>query len=154
MTLVIPRSPIDREFASFVRRRCDGVSLIGLLTLSKLREKEKWDVRELSAVIGIPQDLLEGYLDDLSARSLVLREGKECRLSGYRGKPTETKVTAIDAKRRILSFAEKEGEVSSKDVQELLGIEGTKSYRLLKELVEDGQIEPIYKGKYARYRIK
>ena len=154
VTLVIPKSPIDREFASFVRRRCAGVSLIGLLTLSKLREKGKWEIRELSAALGIPEELLEGYLDDLLSRSLITKNEKECRLNGLDSKTLPVKLSSAESKQRILAHAKQYGEVASKDLQLLLGIDGTKAYRLLKELVDDGEIEQIYKGKYARYRIR
>lgn len=154
VTLVIPRSPIDREFASFVRRRCEGVSLIGLLALSKLREKETWEIRELSASLGIPEELLESYLDDLLSRSLVNKSGKTYSLDGVSAKEAPTKLASSDSKSLVLSHAKRFGEVASKDVQELLGVDGAKAYRLLKKLVEDGSLEQIYKGKYARYRIK
>lgn len=57
-------------------------------------------------------------------------------------------------KKLILEYAKKNGSVSRKEVENLIGAGTTKAFRLLKELCEEGQLEQTGKGKLRMYVIK
>lgn len=42
--------------------------------------------------------------------------------------------------------------IARADVVQLLHVDENKAYKLLKKLVEDKQLEPINKGRYAKYK--
>lgn len=57
-------------------------------------------------------------------------------------------------KKLIIQYAKKNGSVSRKEVENLIGAGTTKAFRLLKELCEEGQLEQTGKGKLRIYVIK
>lgn len=57
-------------------------------------------------------------------------------------------------KKLIIQYAKKNGSVSRKEVENLIGAGTTKAFRLLKELCDEGQLEQTGKGKLRIYVIK
>jgi len=51
----------------------------------------------------------------------------------------------------VFSLAEKQGRVTRGDVVELLHIEPSRAYQVLRRLVESDKIELVGKGRYAHY---
>jgi ATP-dependent DNA helicase RecG len=52
----------------------------------------------------------------------------------------------------IINMAKSNEFISRADVIQLLHVDENKAYRLLKALVEQKLLEPINKGRYAKYR--
>ena len=52
----------------------------------------------------------------------------------------------------IINLAKTNDFISRADVVQLLHVDANKAYRLLKALVNQGILEPINKGRYAKYR--
>lgn len=44
--------------------------------------------------------------------------------------------------------------ISRADVVQLLHVKDNKAYRLLRKLVDQGVLEGVYKGRYAKYTIR
>ena len=54
----------------------------------------------------------------------------------------------------IIYMAKTNDSISRADVIQLLHVDDNKAYRLLKALVDQDLLEPINKGRYAKYRYK
>jgi ATP-dependent DNA helicase RecG len=52
----------------------------------------------------------------------------------------------------IINLAKTNDFISRADVVQLLHVDNNKAYRLLKGLAEQGVLEPVNKGRYAKYR--
>ncbi len=52
----------------------------------------------------------------------------------------------------IINLAKSTEFIARADVIQLLHVDDNKAYRLLKTLVNEGQLEPVNKGRYAKYR--
>ena len=63
-------------------------------------------------------------------------------------------ISLDDQKKLIIEYAKKNGSVSRKEVENLIGAGTTKAFRLLKELCEEGLLEQTGKGKLRIYVIK
>lgn len=63
-------------------------------------------------------------------------------------------ITLDEQKKLIIQYAKKNGSVSRKEVENLIGSGTTKAFRLLKELCEARELEQTGKGKLMRYVIK
>ena len=57
-------------------------------------------------------------------------------------------------KNRILEIALKQGQVTRKDVEELLKAGSTKAFRLLRQLCEEGKLQSVGNGKLSHYVLK
>ncbi len=67
-------------------------------------------------------------------------------------KPLTPKQNSLaDEKTLILEYVAENGEISRKDVEDMLGIGTTKAFRLLKELCEEGKLRAEGNGKNTRY---
>lgn len=53
----------------------------------------------------------------------------------------------------IISMAKQNEFISRADVIQLLHVNENQAYRLLRSLVDDGKLEPVNRGRYAKYRI-
>ena len=53
----------------------------------------------------------------------------------------------------ILSMAEKSEYISRADVMNLLHVNENKAYSLMNKLVNQGMLELVQKGRYAKYRL-
>ena len=52
----------------------------------------------------------------------------------------------------IINLAKTNDFISRADVVQLLHVDDNKAYRLLKALADQGILEPVNKGRYAKYR--
>ena len=65
----------------------------------------------------------------------------------------QTDIEEIRFEELIISLAKTNDFISRADVMELLHINSGKAYTLLKRLVDKGALEPINKGRYAKYQL-
>lgn len=54
----------------------------------------------------------------------------------------------------IINMAQNTAFIARADVMELLHVSDSKAYTLLKGLVKRNILEPVNKGRYAKYRLK
>ncbi len=66
----------------------------------------------------------------------------------------DSDVSLNEQKRFIIQYAQKNGSVTRKEVEGLIGAGTTKAFRLLKELCEAGKLEQKGRGKLSTYVIK
>ena len=63
-------------------------------------------------------------------------------------------ISLNEQKLLILQYTLENGSVTRKEVEDLIGAETTKAFRLLKELCEDGKLEQKGSGKLSTYVSK
>lgn len=78
-------------------------------------------------------------------------EEKEALSQPVTEKISEGKSSLDRQKQMIIDFVSENGKVTRKEVEEIIGAGTTKSFRLLRELCEDGQLKPQGRGKLSCY---
>ena len=169
VSLFIPRSKPDIQLARII---AEEQSRLGrplpvntLLVLNMLRDIPRSDVKQLSEALNLSETVVKVTLDRAIETGLVegygagrgrnyilsheLYQDKE-KAAGY------VRQRDIDEARYpelIISIARNSEYISRADVVNLLHVKESKAYGLLKALVEQGVLEPVNKGRYAKYRF-
>ena len=169
VSLFIPRSKPDIQLARII---AEEQSRLGrplpvntLLVLNMLRDIPRSDVKQLSEALNLSETVVKATLDRAIETGLVegygagrgrnyilsheLYQDKE-KAAGY------VRQRDIDEARYpelIISIARNSEYISRADVVNLLHVKESKAYGLLKALVEQGVLEPVNKGRYAKYRF-
>ncbi|MBR4400850.1 MAG: putative DNA binding domain-containing protein [Synergistes sp.] len=168
VSLLIQRSKPDRQIAQLVsneqKRLGRPLSLNTLMVLNTLKDLPKSTVSQLAEVINISGTAIKGILDNSIAAGLVEGFGNG-RNRTYILSPKEynTKTAKIGYVRQvdidearypelIMNLAKNMAFLSRADVVQLLHVSSSKAYNLLKKLVEQGVLEPVNKGHYAKYK--
>ena len=140
------------------------MSLNSLLVLNALKELPKSTTQQISEAINISETSIKGILDTSIEAGIVESFGngknRTYILSPKVYKTRSAKIgyvrqADIDATRYpelIINLAKNSEYLSRADVVELLHVSTSKAYTLLKKLVEQGELEPINKGRYAKYK--
>lgn len=169
VSLFIPRSSPDIQMAKLV---ADEQNRLGrplpvntLLVLNTLREMPKSDVKQISEYTNLSVAIVRTVLEKSISIGLVEAygnaRGRYYMLSHvvYKenyGKAGYVRQRDIDETRYlelIISMAKQNEFISRADVIQLLHVNENHAYRLLKSLVDAGKLEPINRGRYAKYRI-
>lgn len=168
VSLFIPRGEPDRRIAELIAKEQNRsgrpLSLNALLILNVLKNSPKSTVKRLAEEINIPENTIKVILDSMTAIGLVEEYGSG-RTGTYaiRFKAYATKTDKIEDVRRadgdktkyhesIAEFAKSNDFISRSDVMQLLHVSASQAYILLKALVTRGLLEPVNKGRYAKYR--
>lgn len=170
VSLFIPRCKPDLQLSKMIadeqNRLGRPMPINTLLVLNKLKDMPKSDVSQLSETLNLSETMVRTVLDKAVENGLVEAYG------GGRGRnyilahnlfKDKTKSIGyvrqqdIDETRYyelILNMAKHNDFICRADVINLLHVKESKAYGLLRKLVEDGHLEPVNKGRYAKYKIK
>ena len=136
-----------------------------LLVLNALRDMPRSDAKQLAAALRLPEAMVRIVLDKTIEQGLVEAYGAgrgrnymlshaiykdRSKMAGY------VRQRDIDESRfeeLILNLARANEFISRADVVNLLHVKPPKAYNLLRTLVNRGELEPINKGHYAKYRL-
>lgn len=169
VSLFIPRNAPDLQIAKMIsdeqNRLGRPLPLNTLLVLNKLKDIPRSDIHQISEAINLSEATVKVVLDKSIETGLVEAFGagrgrtymlshklysNKGRASGY------VRQADIDEARYpelIISLAKNNEFISNADVVQLLHVSSAKAYRLLKRLVDEGRLEAVNKGRYAKYRI-
>lgn len=169
VSLFIPRSKPDVQIAKLVsdeqNRLGRPLPLNTLLVLNALRDMPRSDVKQLAEALRLSETMVRTVLDKTIEQGLVeaygAGRGRNYMLSrALYGDKAKTagyvKQRDIDESRfaeLILNLAQANDFISRADVVSLLHVKESKAYGLLKDLVNSGKLEPVNKGRYAKYRL-
>ena len=170
VSLFIPRCAPDLQIARLVsdeqNRLGRPMPINTLLVLNALRDLPRSDVHQLSEAVNLTETMVKTILDKAIETNLVEAYGSgrgrnyilSSRIYARKGKKTGyVQQSDIDEARYlelIRKMAENNDFISRADVVQLLRVPDNKAYRLLKKLVEQGVLEAINKGHYAKYAMK
>ena len=168
VSLFIPKSKPDKQIVRLVsneqNRLGHPMSVNTLLVLNTLKDMPKSTVNQISEVTNLSDTNVKGILDASIESGIVdgygNGRGRTYILSPKVYNTKEAKLgyvrqVDIDEARYpelIINLAKSSDYVSRADVVQLLHVSTSKAYTLLKKLVDQGTLEPVNKGHYAKYR--
>ena len=179
VSLLIPRCAPDPDLIRVISneqlRLGRPLTLPTLLIMNVLRDKPNSNVRRLSSLSGMSADRIVAILDNaveagyveargFGARSTykiangkysVMKNNTEENLIGekhveYQARNERNRLLFSDP---VLALALSQEYISRKDVMRLLHLSGPQAYRVLKKLSAEGELEPVNKGRYSKYRL-
>ena len=168
VSLFIPRSKPDPQIARLVsseqNRLGRPLSLNTLLVLNVLKDMPRSNLTDLAESVNLSEIATKAILDNSIECGIVDIYGSgRNRTYILSPKVYSTKSKRIGYVRQvdidetrypelIINLAKTNEFISRADVVQLLHVDNNKAYRLLKSLVDQGVLEPINKGRYAKYR--
>lgn len=168
VSLFIPRSRPDIQLAGLVsneqNRLGRPLSLNTLLVLNTLKELPRSTVKQIAEETNLSDIAVKSVLDTYIECGIVDVFGSgRSRTYILSPKVYNTKAKKIGYVRQadidemryrelIINLAKKNDYISRADVVQLLHVDDGKAYRLLKSLADKNVLEPINKGRYAKYR--
>jgi len=168
VSLLIPRSKPDPQIAALVsneqNRLGRPLSVDWLLILNALKDMPRSTTGQLAETTNVSETVVRGIVDKAIESGIVdgfgSGRGRTYMLSSnvYKTKSArigyvrqadidETRYTEL-----IINMAKANEYIARADVVKLLHVSDSKAYSLLKKLVKLGILEPINKGRYAKYR--
>ena len=170
MSLFIPRSKPDPQIAKLVsneqNRLGRPLSLNTLLVLNMLKDMPRSKVKELAAATNLSEIATKTILDtsiecgivDIYGsgrnRTYILSPKVYSTKSKKIGYVRQVDIDETRYPELIINMAKTNDYISRADVVQLLHVDENKAYRLLKGLVDQQVLEPINKGRYAKYRYQ
>lgn len=167
VTLFIPRGMPDKSLVYLISEQQQKtgvpVPLNALLVLNLLRQSRRMTTAEISKEAHIPEAKMRATLEYLTETGIIeaigTGRGRAYILSAksYKDPAKYVRQTGIDQLRfpeLVMKLAKQQGYVSRKDVVELLHISPSQAYRLLRKMVEDGQLTRQGNTISARYYIE
>ena len=124
------------------------------------------DVKQLSDALNRSEIVIKSVLDRAIEAGLVegfgAGRGRNYILShklyqdGQRtaGYVRQCDIDETRYRELVVSMARNSEYISRADVVKLLHVKEAKAYALLKSLAESGTLQPVNKGRYAKYKIK
>lgn len=170
VSVFIARSVPDEAFMRMIsdeqKRTGEPMSLRQLLVLDALKQQRRLTVANLSAQLHLTVPVTRATVEGLVEAGLVEAKGSTSRsymLSGRvyarsgKGAADFVRQSDIDRVRYaelVLKLARQQGgTVATHDVEELLHIHRKQAYRILRKLVDAGELVPAGSGSAAHYII-
>lgn len=170
VSLFIPRCAPDLQIAQLVsdeqNRLGRPMPINTLLVLNALRDWPRSDAHQLSEAVNLTETMVKSILDKAIEANLVEAYGNgrgrnymlSSRIYARKGKKAGyVQQSDIDETRYLELIRKMAGNnefISRADVVQLLHVKDNKAYRLLRKLVNQGVLEGVYKGRYAKYTIR
>ena len=170
VSLFIPKSKPDNQLAKMIANEQNRIgrplSLNTLLVLNTLKDIPKSTTSQLADMINLSEIAIKNILDSSIETGLVEAFGSGRKrtyilsakvYSTKDGKIGYVRQVDIDESRYpelIVNMAKASEFIARADVVKLLHVDENKAYKLLKKLADDGILEPVNKGRYAKYRLK
>ena len=164
--LFIPRGMPDERMISLIaehqHRTGEMMPINSLLVLNVLRQGRRMSLQEISKETTIPEVKARATAERLAEAGLIEAMGnakaRSYTLSAnlYKDPAEYVRQTDIDQLRYrelILKLARKKGEITRKDVVGLLHINPPQAYRLLKKMVEEGELVLTGTTSAAKYTV-
>lgn len=170
VNLFIRRAVPDESFIRMVseeeKRRGSSLSVWALIILSLLKEHRRLTMSQLHEfsrleerrVVGAVEDLVEAGVVEASgsgiSRSYILSSKVYKADDALPAYVRQNNISATRQRGLVLELAEKnDGEVTSSEVMDLLGLSYISAYRLLKKMEDEGKLMHEGKGRSSRYLI-
>jgi len=172
VSLLISRGAADTQFTSVIaneqKRIGRPLPINTLLVLNILRDAPGSDINKLSKTANLSTTTVKTILGDAIESGLVETRGNGRGLNyvlahkvynnnsnnGYAaGRERQKNIDEARYPELILNLASSQEYISRRDVVNLLNISSPKAYGALKKLSKSGRLEPVNKGRYAKYRI-
>ena len=170
VSLFIPRSKPDVQLARMIAEEQNRIGhplpINTLLVLNVLKGMPRSDVKQLSDALNRSETVIKSVLDRAIEAGLVegfgAGRGRNYILShklyqdGQRtaGYVRQRDIDETRYRELVVSMARNSEYISRADVVKLLHVKEAKAYALLKSLAESGTLQPVNKGRYAKYKIK
>ena len=168
VSLFIPRSKPDPQIAKLVSNEQNKLgrplSLNTLMVLNALKDLPKSTIDQIASSVNLSEIATKNILDSAIESGIVYIYGSgRNRTYILSPKVYSTKSQKIGYVRQvdidetrypelIVNMAKSNEYIARADVVQLLHVDENKAYRLLKSLVDNDILEPINKGRYAKYR--
>ncbi|HJJ55201.1 MAG TPA: hypothetical protein O0X50_03850, partial [Methanocorpusculum sp.] len=165
--LFIPRADPDEAFTAMIieekNRLGRQLPFNSLLILSALKEERRADMRRIAEVTHLSpvktKAALERLVETGLAEAIGDGRGRTYMLSSnvYRKTANATEyvrqrdINKIRQVPLILQFVEVNGEITKRDVADLLHVSDLQAYRILKSMVDNGYLRMIGARKVAKY---
>ena len=169
VSLFIPRSKPDVQLARIISNEQNRLGrplpINSLLVLNVLKEIPRSDAKQIAEAANLSEVIVKTVLDKAVENGLVepygAGRGRNYMLSHklYQNKEKAigyVRQKDIDEARypeMIITMASKVEFIARADVMNLLHVNESKAYHLLKALVEQGVLLPINKGRYSKYKL-
>ena len=167
VSLFIPRSKPDPQIAKLVsseqNRLGRPLSLNTLLVLYVLKDMPRSNLTDLAEAVNLSEIATKAILDtsiecgivDIYGsgrnRTYILSPKVYSTKSKRIGYVRQVDIDETRYPELIINLAKTNEFISRADVVQLLHVDNNKAYRLLKSLADQGVLEPINKGRYAKY---
>ena len=169
VSLFIPRSKPDPQIAKLVsseqNRLGRPLSLNTLLVLNVLKDMPRSNLTDLAEAVNLSEIATKAILDtsiecgivDIYGsgrnRTYILSPKVYSTKSKRIGYVRQVDIDETRYPELIINLAKTNEFISRADVVQLLHVDNNKAYRLLKSLADQGVLEPINKGRYAKYHF-
>ena len=168
VSLFIPRSKPDAQIAKLVsseqNRLGRPLSLNTLLVLNMLKDMPRSKITDLAVAANLSEIATKAILDtsiecgivDIYGsgrnRTYILSPKVYSTKSKRIGYVRQVDIDETRYPELIINLAKANDFISRADVVQLLHVDNNKAYRLLKSLTDQGLLESVNKGHYAKYR--
>ena len=172
VSLFIPRSAPNVQIAEIVsneqKRLGRPLPINTLLVLNYLKDAPRSDNHQISEALNLSETVVKTVLEKAIESGLVEASGsgrgrnyilskrvyQEANGNNNIGYVRQMDIDETRYLELIQNLAKNNEYISRSDVVQLLHINESKAYNLLKKLVSDGVLLPINKGRYAKYQYK
>lgn len=168
--LFIQRAKADLPFAKFVadeqNRQGRSLSIYTLMILSVLYNEKRSTIDRIVEMTNLSENKVRSAMEIMVEYGLVEASGRGKNRSYILGKKIyrendeaiqyvrQTDIDSIRYPELVMKLAHTQnGIISKQDVTELLNVTPTQAYTIIKKLQNEGKLERICSGKYAKYRV-
>lgn len=168
--LFIQRAKADLPFAKFVadeqNRQGRSLSIYTLMILSVLYNEKRSTIDRIVEMTNLSENKVRSAMEIMVEYGLVEASGRGKNRSYILGKKIyrendeaiqyvrQTDIDSIRYPELVMKLAHTQnGIISKQDVTELLNVTPTQAYTIIKKLQNEGKLERICSGKYAKYRM-